>query len=163
MPIYLQLYHYPSIVYLCFIVFEQAMKKKKYIYICSDSYQDCLLYFLFTWFTTDHSWLLRYHQRLSFGPDKHLCNINKRCLLFLSLYLGCATRSRPNKGLPLWTEAAFRGECEGFLAPFLLGSCSHPSCLEAPEEQMAWHHPGSPVSACLLGLSFDPRLAVSPE
>lgn len=36
----------------------------------------------------------------------------------------------------------------------------YPSCLEAPEQQMAWHHPGSPVSACYFGL---PRQALSPE
>lgn len=102
-----------------------------------------LLYFLFAWFTTDHSWLLRNHQRLSFGPDKNLCNINKRCLLFLSLYLGCATRSRPNKGLPLWTEAAFRGECEGFsrafssgllLTSLLLGSSRGADGLASPRQ-----------------------------
>lgn len=44
---------------------------------------------------------------------------------------------------------SFQGQCQ-VLVLFLLDSCPPPSCLEAPEEQMAWHHPDSqcqPVSS----------------
>lgn len=44
----------------------------------------------------------------------------------------------------------------GFLALY------HLSCLEAPEQQMAWHHPDSPVSACCFGFSKT-RWALNPE
>lgn len=100
--------------------------------------------FIFTRSTTKQSKLLRYHQRLSFGHDKNLWNINTLCLLFLSLYLGCATRAQPNKGLPRWTEAAFRGgECEGFsrafssgllLTTLLLGSSRGADGLASPRQ-----------------------------
>lgn len=121
--------------------------------------------FIFVLLTADYFWLLRYQdQDYLFGHDKDLCYINTLCLLFLSLYLGCAAPAQPNKGLPRVDRSRLLGpNARAFLAPFLLGSSTQPSCLEAPEEQMAWHHLDSPVSACLLGLSSDPRLAVSLE
>lgn len=39
----------------------------------------------------------------------------------------------------------------------------HPSCLEAAEQQMAWYHPDSPVSACCFVFSSNPRRALSPK
>lgn len=45
----------------------------------------------------------------------------------------------------------------GFLA------LDRPSCLEAPEQQMAWHHPDGPVSACCFAFSKNPRRALGPE
>lgn len=78
---------------------------------------------------------------LSFSHDKNLWNITT--VLFLSLYLGCATRAQPNTGLPWWTEAAFRGEREGFsrafssglhLTTLLLGSSRGADGLASPRQ-----------------------------